>query len=106
MKISKAIGKMACLCCGETITVKQADTGTVSVSCPDCDFSGYGKNGTEAHRKIMARVTLKAAGIDVQPAPAPKPAPAAPHAGHRPASAKPAPAMPSAAVIAKNTVFG
>ena len=101
-KISKAIGKMPCLCCGEVLTVKQADTGTVSVSCPDCDFSGYGKAGNEAHRKIMARVTLKAPPA-IEQTPAAKPAP---HAGHRPASAKPAPAMPSAEVIRKNTVFG
>lgn len=98
MKISKAIGKMACLCCGETITVKQADTGTVSVSCPDCDFSGYGKFGTDAHRKIMARVTLKAEGIEVQPTPAPaKPAP-------KPAA--PAPRMADLPATKRNTVFG
>lgn len=104
MKVNKAIGKMPCLCCGEVITVKQADTGTVSVSCPDCDFSGYGKIGTQAHGLIMAKVTLKAGpAIETKPAPAPAPVP---HGGHRPASAKPAPAMPSAAVIRKNTVFG
>jgi hypothetical protein len=102
MKVSKAIGKMACLCCGESITVKQSETGTVSVSCPDCDFSGYGKTGTDSHRAIMARVTLKAAGVSIEPAPVPP----APHAGHRTNSSKPAPAMPSPQVIKKNTVFG
>ena len=101
MKVSKAIGKMSCLCCGETITVKQAETGTVSVSCPDCDFSGYGKVGTDAHRKIMARVTLKQAGIDVQPAPAPTPA-----AKPAPAKPTPAPRMADLPTAKRHTVFG
>lgn len=94
----KAIGKMQCLCCGETITVKQADTGTVSVSCPDCDFSGYGKAGTDAHKKIMARVTLRASA-EPTPAPAAPPVPAK----------KPAPAAtptPAPAPVRRNTVFG
>lgn len=114
MKVSKAIGRMACLCCGEQITVKQADTGTVNVTCPDCDFSGYGKAGTEAHQRIMDRVTFKK--LNDQPAiklppvatrgPMQEIKPAAPHAGHRTAASKPAPAMPSAEVIRKNTLFG
>lgn len=100
----KAIGKMPCLCCGETITVKQADTGTVSVSCPDCDFSGYGKAGTDAHKRIMARVTLKAS-----PEPAPTPASAAP----APAAKAPAPkappkpaSAPAAPAHQRATIFG
>lgn len=101
MKVNKAIGKMPCLCCGETITVKQADTGTVSVSCPDCDFSGYGKVGTDAHRHIMGRVTLKAApAIEAKPEPAP--APAARKTAPAPA---PAPAQ-AAGTVRRNTVFG
>ena len=93
-KISKAIGKMACICCGEQITVKQADTGTISVTCPDCDFTGYGKTGTDAHRILMARVTRKAM---------PEPEPAAPAV--KLATAKPAPA-PAPAPVRRNTVFG
>lgn len=98
MKLSKAIGKMPCLCCGEAITVKQADTGTLSVSCPDCDFSGYAKTGTEAHRLTMKRITLKP-GQPTPPAPptaAPAPAP----------KSKPLPPPPGAAIIKKNTLFG
>ncbi|MFZ3219672.1 MAG: hypothetical protein WA174_06535, partial [Rhodoferax sp.] len=105
MKVSKAIGKMPCLCCGDVLTVKQAETGTVSVSCPDCDFSGYGRAGTTAHRLIMERVTLKATPVAaavaevVKPAapatPAAPPAkPATPAPDKRTAAARPAPAMP------------
>jgi hypothetical protein len=109
-----AIGRMACVCCGEQITVKKAATGTLNVTCPDCDFSGYGQAGTDAHRRILARVTFKQ--LSEQPAitlppvatrgPTQEIKPAAPHGGHRTASSKPAPAMPSAATIRKNTLFG
>lgn len=94
-KISKAIGKMQCLCCGETITVKQADTGTLSVSCPDCDFSGYGKTGTDSHRLIMRRVVRKA----VQDEPEPTPVARAP-------ASKPAPAPAAKPAPVRNTIFG
>lgn len=96
MTLSKAIGKMPCLCCGEAITVKQADTGTLSVSCPDCDFSGYAKAGTDAHRLTLKKITLK-------PGQAPPPAAAAPAPAPK---AKPLPPPPGAAIIKKNTLFG
>lgn len=95
--LPRAIGKMACLCCGEQITVKQADTGTVSVSCPDCDFSGYGKTGTDAHRRIMARVTLKAQPVEPTPAAKPTLVKQAPSAN---------PHAPEPVRVVRNTVFG
>ena len=98
----KAIGKMPCMCCGEYITVKQADTGTVSVSCPDCDFSGYGKAGTDAHKIIMGKVTLKRPDTPAAIAAPAAPAPAA-RKPTAPAS-KTAPAAPAAPV--RNTLFG
>lgn len=100
MKLNKAIGKMPCLCCGETITVKQADTGTLSLSCPDCDFSGYARAGTEAHRRTMKRITLRPDAAAPVPVPAPAPAPA------RPAPAKPAPTMADLPATKRNTLFG
>lgn len=90
----KAIGKMQCLCCGETITVKQADTGTISVSCPDCDFSGYAKAGTDAHRLTLAKITRKPSA---DPAPTPAPAPVPP---------KTPPAKPAPAARQPATIFG
>ena len=81
------IGHMDCLCCGEKIPVKQAETGTINVSCPWCDFTGYVKPHTDAHRHVSRRVTLLTPPA-LAPAPAePKPAAAAPVAR---AAAKPA----------------
>jgi hypothetical protein len=91
-KPTKAIGKMACLCCGEQITVKQSETGTLNVNCPDCDFSGYGKAGTDAHRAIFRRITLRptpAQDASESAKPAPRPAPA-----------------PAPAPVKRNTIFG
>lgn len=97
MKINPTIGKMACLCCGQPIAVKRNEVNTLSVSCRECDFSAYAKQGTDAHGLVMKRVTLRQAP-DAPSAPA-RPAPT-----HTP---KPAPAgIPSAAIIKKNTVFG
>lgn len=74
------IGHMACLCCGEKIPVKQADTGTLNLSCPECDFTGYVKPHTDAHRNVSRRVTLLAPPVlaPAEPKPAAETKPAAP----------------------------
>lgn len=92
--IRQLLGTVACLNpnCGVVIPVKQGDGGSVSVSCPYCDLSAYGKEGTKAKRDILA--LMKPLGGEAatgaeekQDAPAAAPAPA------------PAPAK-------RNTVFG
>lgn len=50
--------------------VKTTTGGGISVCCQWCDLSAYAKNGTEAKRRIMAKLPAK------EPEP-PKPAPAA-----------------------------
>lgn len=54
--MSKRLGSMACLCCGEEIPVKESATGTINASCPWCDFPAYAKAGTQAHSIISKRL--------------------------------------------------
>jgi hypothetical protein len=64
-KVKTTIGTMRCLCCGESMPVKQAENGTLDLSCKNCDFSAYAKAGTEALRMALAKVTRRQA----EPAP-------------------------------------
>jgi hypothetical protein len=52
----RVIGTIVCHCCGKEIPAKQNDNGTLDVSCQWCDLPTYAKEGTEAHRRLMARV--------------------------------------------------
>jgi len=54
MAIRESVGAIPCLCCGQSVPVKKSAGGAVSVSCPWCDLSAYAKEGTQAHRRIMA----------------------------------------------------
>ncbi|MFX1803517.1 hypothetical protein PWR66_07675 [Paraburkholderia sp. A1RO-5] len=56
------IGTAECHCCGREIPVKQSETGTLDMSCQWCDLPMYAKKGTEAHKRLMERVTLFEAG--------------------------------------------
>lgn len=40
------IGKMACETCGNDVTVKQNENGTLSYRCDECDAAPYAKTGT------------------------------------------------------------
>lgn len=91
------MGTMACLCCGHDIPVKQSENGTMNLSCSWCDFTGYVKSGTEAHRVIGGKVKGKA---EPSPAPAARPEPIKTRA----AAPTPAPA-PAPAPRARNSVF-
>lgn len=90
------IGHLPCLCCGERIPVKQAENGTLNLSCTECDFTGYAKVGTHAHRTMLGKISR----LPESAAPAPAPKPAA-----KPAPA-PAPTMATAPVSKRNTIFG
>lgn len=70
------VGTMNCLCCGHEVPVKAGDSGTLNFSCPWCDFPGYAKNGTEAHKIIKAKMKPIAAAVATPPAPAAKAQPA------------------------------
>jgi len=52
----ESLGAVPCLCCGREVPVKKSTGGSVSVSCPWCDLSAYAKAGTEAFKKIMAKL--------------------------------------------------
>lgn len=73
------IGTIPCLCCGQTVPVKEAENGTINLSCQWCDFPAYAKKGTEAHRRILANVKrpepAAAEPVAANPVPAHNPAP-------------------------------
>lgn len=71
-----AEGKGRCACCGELITWRRNDAGTLSYFCQDCDFQGYAKAGTLANRLAMEEIAKfqGSAGGDKKPEPE-KPAP-------------------------------
>jgi len=76
---------MNCLVCSHEIPVKEGESGTLSFSCPWCDFPGYAKAGTQALALVKAKVKPIVAAIQQaypnppQPTGAlPAPAPAAP----------------------------
>lgn len=74
MAVRESLGAIPCLCCGQSVPVKKSPGGSVSVSCPWCDLSAYAKEGTQAHRRIMAAF----------PQPAPEAAPVKPAAAKGP----------------------
>ena len=87
------IGHMPCLCCSEKIPVKEAENGTLNLSCMECDFTGYVKRGTTAHAKIRARIVPV---IDSRPA-----------AVSAPGAKTPIAATLAASPVSKrNTIFG
>lgn len=76
-----AEGKGRCAMCGELITWRRNDAGTLSYFCQDCDFQGYAKAGTQANRlaleevaKFKPKETTPATPATPKPAPAAKPA--------------------------------
>lgn len=94
MALRELIGTIKCLNrrCTAEVPVKKGAGGAVSASCPYCDLSAYGKEGTQSKRDILADMKpLQGPVPDPAPAPAPKPV------------AKPAPA---AAKSAPSTIFG
>ena len=81
-KPKNQVGTMECRCCHRHIPVREADTGTLNVSCQWCDFSAYAKHGTEAARIIRAQMTAREGDalplVKTAPEPQPTPTPAAP----------------------------
>lgn len=76
MAVRESIGSIPCLCCGQLVPAKKSSGGSVSVSCPWCDLSAYAKEGTQAHRRIMAALPKPVADPAPAPAPVETPAPA------------------------------
>lgn len=40
------LGKIPCPECGDATALKENETGTLSIACQLCDFSGFAKKGT------------------------------------------------------------
>lgn len=71
--MAKKIGYTKCEHCGNTeATVKETETGTLSVNCHHCDLSSFAKAGTKAARLI--RSAMKPCD-DEGAAPTPTPTP-------------------------------
>lgn len=88
------VGVIDCHCCKRQIPVREAETGTLNVSCGWCDFSAYAKAGTEANRIVRAQMKAREGG-DPLPLVTREPAPAAPP------QPTPKPAAPVAAPVPK-----
>lgn len=71
-----SLGVLPCLSCSRDIPVKQSTGGGISVCCPWCDLSAYAKQGTEAHRRITARLPTQETAEQAPPTQTPKPQPA------------------------------
>lgn len=53
------IGFTACGCCGNPeASISRTATGTLSLTCHRCEFSGFAKVGTKAHRLTNAAMTM------------------------------------------------
>lgn len=79
-------GHMACPDCGERVTVKANEHGTLSYTCDECDSASYCKKGAGNRAHWEKRIT-RAPGA----APAPKPDDQGD--GKKPAERKPAKAF-------------
>jgi hypothetical protein len=51
------IGKMPCETCGNQVTVKQNEHGTLSYRCDECDAAPYSKTGTLQNERWREKVT-------------------------------------------------
>lgn len=70
----KRLGKVACPDCGTDAWVKESESGSLSFTCPDCDYGVLLRKGTPAADKMRAR--FAAPDPTPEPAPTNKPTPA------------------------------
>lgn len=54
--INKAVGRMVCMVCGETIVVRENQSGGLNCGCLLCDAIVRTKIGTMAHNKILKKI--------------------------------------------------
>lgn len=96
------IGWVPCGVCGNPeASLSENPTGTLSVQCHKCQFSGFGKAGTKAARTLRAQMTPDDDAPAAPPPPKPKaPAPELPATraipDPKPKPAAPAPKAPAA----------
>ncbi len=56
-EIKNKVGKMKCETCGETVTVKANEKGTLSYSCQECDAAPYARAGTGQNAHWRRKMT-------------------------------------------------
>lgn len=102
----EAAGKGRCSCCGEVITWRRNEAGTLSYFCQDCDFQGYAKAGTLANKHALDEISRMSGGWNPARTTIPdeqKPAqPSTPPAEPKPAQ----PSTPPAAKKAAGLLLG
>lgn len=75
------IGETSCpLCNAGGCKVSETKTGTLTLTCGKCEFSGYGTKGTRAARLIRDKLTPDPSD-ETPPGTPPPPAPPKPKAG-------------------------
>ncbi len=70
-------GEGNCPVCENRVVWRLADSGSLSCFCQDCDFQGYAKEGTDAKRRILAKIGAPEPEKMSAPAPASRPVPKA-----------------------------
>ena len=50
------LGKMPCESCGEPVTVRENERGTLSYRCEECDAAPYARTGTGQHGRWLAKL--------------------------------------------------
>ena len=65
------LGKRPCPVCGESVHVRANAAGTISITCSECDFSGFAKKGTDAARRLTPASSAPAAPGAPTPPPTP-----------------------------------
>lgn len=50
------LGKMPCESCGEPVTVRENERGTLSYRCEECDAAPYARSGTGQHAHWLTKL--------------------------------------------------
>lgn len=58
------LGKMACESCGEPVTVRENERGTLSYRCEECDAAPYARSGTGQHANWLAKLQKPAGAAE------------------------------------------
>lgn len=69
-EIKTKVGKMGCETCGEPVTVKTNERGTLSYCCQECDAAPYSRKGTGQYGhwvKKMGGLPVAAAPVAAAP---------------------------------------
>lgn len=54
--LKENLGKIPCPECGDSTALKKNEAGTLTLSCQECDFSGFAKKGSGAANRWLAKL--------------------------------------------------